>query len=71
MIGMAETFFYAEAEGLLPTRAGRINAAINEVKTLNPANVDMNVLKYILEKHNIPFNSLTNREKRYIENEFS
>lgn len=66
-IGMPELFYYAESEGLLPTRQGRINAAINEAKTYDPADLTMNELAYLLDKHNININSLSSREKRYIE----
>ena len=66
-IGMPELFYYAESEGLLPTRQGRINAVIKEVRTYDPANFTMNELAYLLDKHNIDIESLSSREKRYIE----
>ena len=67
-IGMPELFYYAENEGLLPTRQGKINAVIKEVRTYDPVIFDMNVLAHLLDKHGISISSLTNREKRYIEN---
>jgi len=66
-IGMPELFYYAESEGLLPTRQGKINAVIKEVRTYDPSIFDMSVLARLLDKHGISINSLTNREKRYIE----
>ena len=66
-IGMPELFYYAESEGLLPTRQGKINAVIKEVRTYDPTNFTMNELIYLLDKHNIDIESLSSREKRYIE----
>jgi glycine cleavage system regulatory protein len=66
-IGMPELFYYAESEGLLPTRQGKINAVIKEVRTYDPTNFAMNELAYLLDKHNINIESLSSQEKRYIE----
>jgi hypothetical protein len=66
-IGMPELFYYAESEGLLPTRRGKINAVIKEVRTYDPVNFTMNELAYLLDKHNIDIESLSTQEKRYIE----
>jgi glycine cleavage system regulatory protein len=66
-IGMPELFYYAESEGLLPTRQGKINAVIRKVRTYDPTNFTMNELAYLLDKHNINIESLSSQEKRYIE----
>ena len=57
-----ELMFYAEAEGLLPTREGKINAVINELKDLSY--YDENIVAGILHKYDL--RDLTPREIRYI-----
>ena len=61
-----EMMFYAEAEGLLPTRAGRINAAINDIKNYPAPTIEFSEFNEILEKHDLHYNQLTDREIRYI-----
>ena len=41
-----QTFYMAEAEGLLPTRAGKINAVIRDIKDYPCAM--MNLKKFLL-----------------------
>ena len=61
-----ETFFYAEAEGLLPTRAGKINAVINEIKANPNLEIDFSTFEEILHNHGLNYEDLTNREIKYI-----
>ena len=61
-----ELFFYAEAEGLLPTRAGKINAIINEVKAYPNSEIDFFEFEKILTKYGLKYNNLSNKEIRYI-----
>ena len=56
-----EIFFYAEAEGLLPTRAGIINAVIKDLNKDPNANFNE-----ILRKHDLSYEELTERELRHI-----
>lgn len=62
----SEVMFYAEAEGLLPTRAGRINAAINDIKRYPGSTIEFSEFEKILNKHDLSYNQLTDREIRYI-----
>ena len=47
----AEMMFYAEAEGLLPTRAGKINAVINAVKEYPRPEIEFSEFEKILENY--------------------
>lgn len=62
-----ELMYYAECDGSLPTRAGKINAVIKDVKRYPHPEIGMNAFEAILNKHGLTFNSLTRRERRYIE----
>ena len=63
-----ELMFYAEAEGLLPTRAGRINAVINEIKNNYYGEVISQAeFEEILNEYDLTLDSLSSRELRYIE----
>jgi len=61
-----EMMFYAEAEGLLPTRAGRINAVINDIKKDPRPAIEFSDFEKILENHGFEYNDLSEREIRYI-----
>ena len=61
-----EMMFYAEAEGLLPTRAGRINAVINDIKKDPRPVIEFSDFEKILENHGFEYNDLSEREIRYI-----
>ena len=65
MIPFSELMYYAEAEGLLPTRAGKINAAINVINK-SASSLDEDEIEEIFENEGIDFNSLSSREIRYI-----
>lgn len=62
----AETMYYAEAEGLLPTRAGKINAVINTVKEYPSPEIEFSEFEKILESYGLRYNDLSDREIRYI-----
>ena len=62
----AEMMFYAEAEGLLPTRAGKINAVINDIKKYPCLEIEFSEFEKILEKHGLRYKELSSREIRYI-----
>ena len=62
----AEMMFYAEAEGLLPTRAGKINAVINDIKKYPYSEIEFSEFKKILENYGLQYEDLTDREIRYI-----
>lgn len=66
MITFPEMMFYAEAEGLLPTRVGRLNAVINDLKKY-PGTIDFYTLNQILRKHGFRIEDLDERDRRYID----
>jgi len=61
-----ELFFYAEAEGLLPTRAGKINAVINDIKNYPGSEIEFSEFKSILNHYGLRYEDLTDREIRHI-----
>lgn len=64
----AEMMFYAEAEGLLPTRTGRLNKVIRIVKADPRPEISMIELKRILNENDLNFDTLSEREKAYLIN---
>lgn len=64
---MSYYFFMAEAEGLLPTRAGKINAVINDIKAYPRPEIGFSEFQRILESHGLRYEELTTRERRYID----
>lgn len=66
MISFPEMMFYAEAEGLLPTRAGKINAVIRDIKEYPAPEIEFSEFKKILRKYGLQYEELTDREIRYI-----
>ena len=62
----AQLMFMAEAEGLLPTRAGKINAVINDIKDYPGSSISFSEFERILNKHGLAYNELSEREIRYI-----
>lgn len=63
---MGYVFYMAEAEGLLPTRAGKINAVINDVKAYPGFEIEFSEFEKILKKHGLQYKDLSDREIRYI-----
>lgn len=63
-----EVLYYAEAEGLLPTRAGKINAVINEIRNNYYGEViSQSDFEEILSHYDLTLSSLSSRELNYIE----
>lgn len=62
-----ELMYYVECDGGLPTRAGKINAVIKDVKRYPYPEISMDAFEAILNEYGLTFDSLTNRERRYIE----
>lgn len=66
MITFPELCFYAEAEGLLPTHEGKINAVINDIKDYPNPTIGFREFEMILKKHGLCYEKLTDREINYI-----
>jgi len=66
MLSFGEMMFYAEAEGLLPTRAGRINAVINDMKDWPYDTMSQDDFEKILVEHELDYDDLTQKEIDYI-----
>lgn len=62
----SETMFYAEANGLLLTRAGTINAVINAIKKYPRPEIEFFEFEQILENYGLRYEELSDREIRYI-----
>lgn len=63
----AEIMFYAEAEGLLPTRTGNINAVIRDVRNDPHPEIKLSDFEKILNRHHLSYDELSERELNYIE----
>ena len=59
---LAEMFYYAEAEGKLLTRTGKINAVIHDIKACPGSTIEMYEFEEILEKYGLSYGELTPRE---------
>lgn len=59
---LAQMFFMAEAEGKLLTRAGKINAVIRDIKDYPAPTIGMSEFEKILNKYDLTFEMLTDRE---------
>lgn len=57
-----EMLFYAEVGGLIPTRTGKINAVIRDIKNYPAPTIGMNEFEKILNKYELTFKMLTDRE---------
>lgn len=62
----SELMFYAETAGELPTRMGRLNAVIKDIKNIPVPTIDSDTLISILSKNGIELKDLTQREFNYI-----
>lgn len=62
-----ELMYYAEAEGLLPTRTGRINAVIEEIHNWSKPYITFEEFNALLEAHGLKYEDLTQRELNYID----
>lgn len=61
-----QLFYMAESEGLLPTRLGKLNAVIKEIKSCPAPAIDEETFVYIMDKCNLDYKSLTQKELNYI-----
>ena len=61
-----ELMFYAEIAGELPTRMGRLNAVIRDIKQVPTPTIDSDTLVSILNKNGIELKDLTQKEFNYI-----
>ena len=59
-------FYMAEADGVLPTRRGKINAAINDIKAYPYSPIEFDVFESILNKHGLSYDKLSWKEVQYI-----
>ena len=67
MVSIAEMLFYAESEGLLPTRLGRINSIILDIKDAAKYNLAASNLEFILRENGFySLDELTDKEIDYI-----
>ena len=67
MVSIAEMLFYAESEGLLPTRLGRINSIILDIKDAAKYNLAASNLEFILRENGFySLDELTEKEIDYI-----
>lgn len=62
----SELMYYAEAAGELPTRTGRLNAVIKDIRSIPTPTIDSDTLISVLSKNGIELKSLTQREFDYI-----
>lgn len=62
----AEMMFYAEAEGLLPTRAGKLNKTIKDIKADPRPEISLTELRRFLNKNGLEFDNLSQKEKEYL-----
>lgn len=66
MIEFPEMLYYMECEGDIPTRTGRINAAIKEIRNTPPHHISDDEFEHILNNHGLTYEELTNRELLFI-----
>ena len=62
----SELMYYAETAGELPTRTGRLNAVIRDIKRIPSPTIDSDTLISILNKNGIELKDLTQKEFDYI-----
>lgn len=66
MITFPEMLYYMECEGDIPTRTGRINAVIKEIRNTPPHYISDDEFEQILNNHDLSYEELTNRELLFI-----
>ena len=55
MITFPEMLYYMECEGDMPTRTGRINAVIKEIKSTPPHHISEDEFEQILNNHGFSY----------------
>ena len=63
-----ECFFMAEAAGELPTRTGRLNATIRDIKKIPTPTIDTDTFIEVLNKNGLELKDLSQKEFNYILN---
>ena len=66
MITFPEMLYYMECEGDVPTRTGRINAVIKEIRSTPPHHISDDEFEQVLNNHGLSYEELTNRELLFI-----
>lgn len=66
MITFPEMLYYMECEGDMPTKTGRINAVIKEIKSTPPHHISEDEFEQILNNHDLSYEELTDRELLFI-----
>mgnify|MGYP007092200351 CR=1 FL=1 len=66
MIEFPEMLYYMECEGDIPTRTGRINAVIKEIRSTPPHHISDDEFEQVLNNHGLSYEELTNRELLFI-----
>lgn len=66
MIEFPEMLYYMECEGDMPTRTGRINAVIKEIKSTPPHHISENEFEQVLNNHGFSYEELTYQELLFI-----
>lgn len=66
MITFPEMLYYMECEGDIPTRTGRINAVIKEIRNTPPHHISDDEFEQVLNNHGLSYEGLTNRELLFI-----
>ena len=66
-MNFAEMAFYAETEGFLPTKTGKMYAVVNEIKEKYLDEVPFEDFVQILKKHGLSFEKLSEEDKRWID----
>lgn len=66
MITFPEMLYYMECEGDIPTRTGRINAVIKEIRSTPPHHISDDEFERVLNNHGLSYEELTNRELLFI-----
>lgn len=56
----------AESEGMLPTRLGKLNAAIKDFRNHPSPTIETETFINIMNKHGLDYKSLTQTEFNYI-----
>lgn len=66
MITFPEMLYYMECEGDMPTKTGRINAVIKEIKSTPPHHISEDEFEQILNNHDLSYEELTDRDLLFI-----
>ena len=65
-MNFSQMMFMAESEGLLPTKEGKINAVINDLRYNYHGTIEFSTFEDVLEEHGLSYNELSERDLRRI-----